>query len=91
MKKEMQIVKSQRLSNTGAKIMMLAAIEKAAALGISATIAIVDAGGHIILLERMEGGRRARSRFGYFTCYRTFIGGRNKSMDCNGRWFSHYL
>ena len=57
MKKEMQIVKSQRLSNTGAKIMMLAAIEKAAALGISATIAIVDAGGHIILLERMEGGR----------------------------------
>lgn len=53
----MPIVKTQRLSNTGAKIMMMAAIEKATELEISATIAIVDAGGHIILLERMEGGR----------------------------------
>ena len=57
MKTEKLIVETKRLSNTGAKIMMMAAIEKATTLGISATIAIVDAGGHIILLERMEGGR----------------------------------
>ena len=54
---EMPFVKTQRLTNVGAKIMMVAAIEEATNIGISATIAIVDAGGHIILLERMDGGR----------------------------------
>ncbi len=37
--------------------MMEAAIAKADAFGIAATVAIVDAGGHIVLLERMDGGR----------------------------------
>ena len=54
---EMPFVKTQRLTNVGAKIMMKAALEEATRIGISATIAIVDAGGHIILLERMDGGR----------------------------------
>ncbi len=53
----MPFVKTQRLTNVGAKIMMKAALEEATRIGISATIAIVDAGGHIILLERMDGGR----------------------------------
>ena len=53
----MPFVTTQRLTNAGAKIMMVAAIEEATKIGISATIAIVDAGGHIILLERMDGGR----------------------------------
>lgn len=37
--------------------MMEAAIAKAEAFGIAATVAIVDAGGHIVLLQRMDGGR----------------------------------
>lgn len=47
----------QRLSSKGAKLMMNAAIEKAQSFGISATVAIVDEGGHLLLLERMDGGR----------------------------------
>ncbi len=37
--------------------MMAAAIAEADAAGIAATVAIVDAGGHLMLLERMDGGR----------------------------------
>ena len=48
---------SKRLTSAGAKSMMSAAIEEAGALGIAATVAIVDAGGHLLLLERMDGGR----------------------------------
>tara|TARA_Y100000031_G_scaffold136483_1_gene160612 strand:+ start:1094 stop:1489 length:396 start_codon:yes stop_codon:yes gene_type:complete len=36
---------------------MLAAIDKAQEFGIAVTVAIVDAGGHMLLLERMDGGR----------------------------------
>jgi len=46
-----------RLTAQGAKAMMTAAIAEAEALGISITVAIVDAGGHLLLLERMDGGR----------------------------------
>jgi len=46
-----------RLTARGAKVMMAAAIAEAEALGIAATVAIVDAGGHLLLLERMDGGR----------------------------------
>lgn len=48
---------SLRLTTKGAKIMLTAAIAKAEEFGISATIAVVDAGGHMIVLERMDGGR----------------------------------
>jgi uncharacterized protein GlcG (DUF336 family) len=48
---------SKRLTNSGAKQMMVAAIKKSEEIGIPATIAIVDAGGHMMLLERMDGGR----------------------------------
>ena len=47
----------QRLTNKGTKLMMAAAIEKAESFGIAATVAIVDEGGHLMLLERMDGGR----------------------------------
>lgn len=47
----------QRLTTKGAKLMMAAAIEKAQSFGIAATVAIVDEGGHLMLLERMDGGR----------------------------------
>ena len=53
----MSFAPSQRLTNAGAKKMMDAAIGKAAEFEISATVAIVDAGGHLLLLERMDGGR----------------------------------
>ena len=46
-----------RLMNAGAKTMMAAAIGKAEEIGISATVAIVDTGGHLLLMERMDGGR----------------------------------
>ena len=46
-----------RLTNAGARSMMAAAIAKAGDYGIAATVAIVDAGGHMMLLERMDGGR----------------------------------
>lgn len=51
------IAATQRLTNAGAKKMMAAAIAKSEEIGIPATVAIVDAGGHMILLERMDGGR----------------------------------
>ena len=48
---------AKRLTNAGAKKMMSAAIKKAEEFGIPITVAIVDAGGHTILTERMDGGR----------------------------------
>ena len=48
---------SLRLTNTGARSMLEAAIAKASEFGIAATVAIVDAGGHMMLLDRMDGGR----------------------------------
>ena len=53
----MPFAAARRLTNIGAKRMMVAAIEKAEEISIPITVAIVDAGGHIILLERMDGGR----------------------------------
>ncbi len=53
----MAFAQTRRLTAAGAKIMMAAAIAKAGELGIPATVAIVDGGGHMIVLERMDGGR----------------------------------
>jgi uncharacterized protein GlcG (DUF336 family) len=53
----MPFAASKRLTNKGAKQMMVAAIKKAEEMGIPITVAIVDAGGHMMLLERMDGGR----------------------------------
>lgn len=53
----MPFAASKRLTTQGAKTMMAAAIAEAESLGIAATVAIVDAGGHVVLLERMDGGR----------------------------------
>ena len=47
----------QRLTTRGAKQMLSAAIAKAEGFGIAVTVAIVDAGGHLLVLERMDGGR----------------------------------
>ena len=53
----MYIADSRRLTNAGARKMIEAATARAAASGAAVTIAVVDAGGHIILLERMDGGK----------------------------------
>src|SRR5262245_63322135 len=53
----MYIADSKRLTMAGAKKMMEAAIGSASRSGAAVTIAIVDAGGHLVLLERMEGGK----------------------------------
>jgi uncharacterized protein GlcG (DUF336 family) len=53
----MYVTSSKRLTADGAKKMMATAVEKAKEAGIAVSIAITDAGGHLILLERMEGGR----------------------------------
>ena len=53
----MYIADSRRLTNAGAKKMIEAATAKAAERGAAVSIAVVDAGGHLILLERMEGGK----------------------------------
>jgi uncharacterized protein GlcG (DUF336 family) len=53
----MYVTSTKRLTTDGAKKMMATAIEKAKEAGIAVSIAITDAGGHLILLERMEGGR----------------------------------
>ena len=53
----MCVTSSTRLTMDGAKKMMATAIEQAKQSGIAVSVAITDAGGHLILLERMEGGR----------------------------------
>ena len=53
----MPFADSRRLTTQGAKSMMAAAIAAADEIGIAATVAIVDTGGHMMVLERMEGGR----------------------------------
>src|SRR5712691_5534263 len=53
----MNIADSKRLTHAGAKTMMTAAITAAQQAGAAVTIAVTDAGGHLIVLERMEGGR----------------------------------
>src|SRR3954464_4457564 len=53
----MHIADAKRLTIAGAKKIMGTATSKAQEAGIPVTIAIVDAGGHLVLLERMEGGR----------------------------------
>ena len=47
----------KRLTTSGAKNMLAAATAKAEEFGIAVTVAIVDAGGHMLVLERMDGGR----------------------------------
>lgn len=53
----MYFADAKRLTVAGAKKMMAAAIGRAEQAGIAVTVAIADTGGHLILLERMEGGR----------------------------------
>ena len=53
----MYVQDAKRLTLAGARKMMAAAMAKAEATGVPISVAIVDAGGHVILIERMDGGR----------------------------------
>ena len=53
----MYIANAKRLTHDGARKMMATAIEKAREAKIAISCCIVDAGGHVVILERMDGGR----------------------------------
>ena len=53
----MDVADAKRLTAAGAKRIMATAIARAQEAGVAVSVAIVDAGGHLMLLERMEGGR----------------------------------
>lgn len=53
----MHIADTKRLTHHGAKTMVDTAVAKARAAGIAISCAVVDAGGHLIAFERMDGGR----------------------------------
>ena len=53
----MPIKAKKTLTSRGVRMMMDAALARAADLGITVTVAIVDDGGHLLMLERMQGGR----------------------------------
>jgi len=53
----MPIKVKKALTAKGVRMMMDAALTKATEFGIAVTVAIVDDGGHLLMLERMEGGR----------------------------------
>ena len=53
----MYISDAKRLTTAGAKKVMSVALAAAEKAGIAVSVAVVDAGGHVLLVERMEGGR----------------------------------
>ena len=53
----MYIADSKRLTAAGARKVMDTALARAKEAGIAVSVAVVDSGGHLVLLERMEGGR----------------------------------
>jgi glc operon protein GlcG len=48
---------AKRLTHAGAKKMAATAVGMAQDAGIAISVAIADSGGHLVLLERMDGGR----------------------------------
>jgi glc operon protein GlcG len=53
----MYVADAKRLTHAGARKMMDSAIAGARKAGISISCAIADAGGHLVALERMDGGK----------------------------------
>src|SRR5260221_3864810 len=53
----MFVAETKRLTHAGARKMADTAMARARETGISITVAIADSGGHLTLLERMDGGR----------------------------------
>ncbi|HEY6241228.1 MAG TPA: heme-binding protein, partial [Burkholderiales bacterium] len=53
----MFVADSKRLTHAGAKKIADTAVAKARQAGIAISVAVADSGGHLIALERMDGGR----------------------------------
>jgi len=53
----MFVADSKRLTHAGAKKIVDTAVARAKQAGIAISVAVADAGGHLIALERMDGGR----------------------------------
>ncbi len=53
----MYVTDAKRLTAAGARKIVDTGVEKAKRENIAITIAVVDAGGHLMLLERMDGGK----------------------------------
>jgi uncharacterized protein GlcG (DUF336 family) len=53
----MYIADGKRLTTEGARKIKNAAVKAAEKAGIPVTVAVVDAGGHLLVLERMDGGK----------------------------------
>ena len=53
----MYISDAKRLTTEGARKIKNAAVKAAEQAGIPITVAVVDAGGHLLVLERMDGGK----------------------------------
>ena len=53
----MYVADGKRLTAAGARRVLDTAVARAKEAGIAVTVAVVDAGGHLVVLERMEGGK----------------------------------
>ena len=53
----MFVADSKRLTHAGAKKIADTAVAKARQAGIAISVAVADSGGHLVALERMDGGR----------------------------------
>jgi glc operon protein GlcG len=53
----MYISDAKRLTTEGARKITNTAIKAAEKAGLAITVAVVDAGGHLLVLQRMEGGK----------------------------------
>jgi uncharacterized protein GlcG (DUF336 family) len=53
----MYVADGKRLTTAGARKALDTALARAKEAGIAVTVAVVDAGGHLMVLERMEGGK----------------------------------
>ena len=53
----MYVADSKRLTHAGAKKIVDTAIAKARQAGIAISVVVADSGGHIVVIERMDGGR----------------------------------
>jgi glc operon protein GlcG len=53
----MNVADAKRLTTEGARKIRNAAVKAAEKAGIPITVAVVDAGGHLLVLERMDGGK----------------------------------
>src|SRR6187402_3078344 len=53
----MYVAATKRLTHQGAMRMAAVAVEHAQTAGIAIAVAVADSGGHLMVLERMDGGR----------------------------------